>query len=122
MKSILLPIHPEYIEMILSGTKRYEYRTKIPKEDIDRIVMYATSPIQQVIGEAKVIEIIALPPASLWAITKDYAGIDKEAFDDYFKGRDIAYAYQLGDAKRYEEPRSLNAYGLKAAPQSFKYL
>ena len=40
----------------------------------------------------------------------------------YFKGKDIAYAYKLGNIKVFDQPKSLADYGLKAAPQSFAYI
>ena len=46
----------------------------------------------------------------------------KEFFDEYFQDRKIAYAYKLGKVKRYETPKTLLDYGIKAAPQSFVYI
>ena len=34
MKAILLAIKPEYVDKILSGEKKYEYRTRIAKEKV----------------------------------------------------------------------------------------
>ena len=61
-------------------------------------------------------------PEELWAITKDESGISKEFFDEYFAGRETAYAYKLGKIKVYDEPKTLMDYGIKAAPQSFVYI
>lgn len=43
-------------------------------------------------------------------------------FDEYFKGRKIAYAYKLGKIKVYGIPKTLADFGLMAAPQSFAYI
>ena len=40
MPSILLSIKPEYVEKILSGEKRYEFRRKLCKDEIDKIYVY----------------------------------------------------------------------------------
>lgn len=122
MSKILLSINPQYVDKILSGVKKYEYRTKVAKQDVDALVVYSTSPVKHVIGEATVIEVLELPPEALWERTKDYSGITKAFFDSYFKGRDIAYAYHLGEVTVYKEPLELSHYGIKAPPQFFVYL
>jgi len=49
---VLLSIKPEYAEKILSGEKKYEYRRAIFKDQsVNKIIIYASSPIQKVIGE-----------------------------------------------------------------------
>lgn len=47
-KTIILSIHPCYIEKIFSGEKLYEFR-KIISSDIQNIVVYATSPIKKLL-------------------------------------------------------------------------
>ncbi|MGE4571122.1 MAG: ASCH domain-containing protein [Candidatus Izemoplasmatales bacterium] len=123
MKSnILISIHPEYVDKIINGKKKYEFRTKVAKRDIDRLIIYSTYPTKKIIAEAKVIGIVFDSPDNLWKKTKDFAGVDKEYFDLYFKNRNIAYAYELGEIKVYETPKELNDLGFQYAPQSFVYL
>ena len=61
-------------------------------------------------------------PEELWKLTKEESGISKGFFDEYFEGKEIAYAYKLGKIKVYDEPKTLLEYGIKAAPQSFVYI
>lgn len=122
MRKILISINPEHVAKILTGEKKFEYRTKIAQKDIDTLVIYETTPVKRVVGEARVLDVLALSPEELWAKTKDYSGIGKSFFDAYFQGRSVAYAYHLGEVKVYESPRELSFYGIKAAPQSFVYL
>ena len=49
----LLSIKPEFVNEILAGNKKYEYRKKIFKQDIDAIVIYASMPMGKIIGEFK---------------------------------------------------------------------
>ena len=121
MKTIIISINPKYVREIIDGSKRYEYRTKEAKKDIDRLIIYATSPIKKVIGEAEILDVLALSPDDLWEETKEFSGITKDFFDNYFKNRKIAYAYKLGKIKVYDEPKELSEFGLKSAPQSFAY-
>lgn len=122
MKKILISINPEYVAKILSGEKKYEYRTKAAKRDVDSLLIYETTPVKRVVAEAKVLEVLELSPKELWDVTSEYSGITKSFFDAYFKGRKIAYAYRLGEIRRYEQPKELSFFGVKSAPQSFIYI
>lgn len=122
MKKILISIKPQYVEKILKGTKKYEFRTKVAKQDINSLIIYSTYPTKKVVGEAQIIEIIEMTPDALWEKTKEYAGISKKDFDIYFKGREKAYAYKLGEIKEYNNPRELQFYNIDYAPQSFVYI
>ena len=122
MKKIIISINPIYVKNILNGTKKYEYRTKISKEDINALIIYETFPVKKVIAEAEVLEIIALSPEKLRDLTHEYGGISKENYDIYFKNRKVAYAYKLGKIKVFENPLDIKFFGLKNAPQSFAYV
>lgn len=37
MNAIILSINPEYVEKILNGTKKYEFRKRLARSDIDTI-------------------------------------------------------------------------------------
>ncbi len=121
-KSIIISINPEHVENIISGIKKFEYRTKAAKNDVNKIIIYETTPIKRIVAEAEIIEVLMMNPEELWNETKDQSGITKKFFDSYFKGRDTAYAYKLGEVKRYKEPKTLQEFGLKCAPQSFVYI
>ena len=122
MRKILISINPEHVEKILSGEKRFEFRTKAAKKDVDSLIIYETTPVKRVVAEAKIIEVLEMAPDKLWEKTREYAGIDRRFFDAYFFGRTTAYAYRLGEIKVYEEPRDLSYFGVKTAPQSFVYV
>lgn len=122
MRKILISINPEHVAKILSGEKKFEYRTKAAKKDVDSLIIYETTPVKRVVAEAKILEVLELTPEDLWAETKDQPGISKAFFDEYFQGRSVAYAYRLGEVKVYDSPLELSFYGIKAAPQSFIYL
>lgn len=119
---ILISIHPEYVEKIISGEKKYEYRTKAAKKDVDKIIIYETAPVKKVVAEAEILDVLVMKPGELWELTKAQAGTTKSFFMSYFKGRDVAYAYKLGKVRVYRRPMDLSAFGLKSAPQSFVYL
>lgn len=123
MCQILLSINPKYVEGILAGTKRFEYRKrKCSRPDVDKIIIYATAPVKAVVGEVEIRDILITSPEELWNTTSKYSGVSKDFFDAYYRGRDIAVAYKLGEVKKYNQPKSLKEYGITFAPQSFIYL
>jgi predicted transcriptional regulator len=50
--NVLLSIKPKYVKAILNGTKKYELRKSAfrCKEDIERVYIYATSPVKKIVG------------------------------------------------------------------------
>lgn len=119
---ILISINPEYVEKIISGIKKYEYRKRAAKKDIDKIIIYETVPVKKIVAEAEIVEVLAMNPSELWEKTKNESGVTKEFFDLYFKDKKIAYAYKLGQISVYDEPIQLIDMGVKSAPQSFIYI
>ena len=122
MCSILLSINPSHVENIMNGIKIYEFRKKACKRHVDKIVIYSTTPVMKVVGEADVDEVLIDRPSEIWKITKKKSGIDKTFFDDYFEDRDQAVAYKLKNITKYSKPKGLEELGIKNAPQSFQYI
>lgn len=122
MSRMLLSIKPEYVEKILAGSKKYEFRKFRCRVDVDTIIIYSTSPIKQVVAEVEMLEVVEGDVAEVWQKTKNMAGITKAAYSSYYRGREIATAYKLGNVKVYDQPRKLSNYGLNYVPQSFAYL
>lgn len=122
MRTILLSIKPEYVEKIFNGTKQYEYRKTKCKEKVEKIIIYSTAPVMQVVGEAEVEEIVEGTLEEVWDKTKDYSGTTYEFFSEYYKGKNKAVAYKMKNVKKYEEPKSLKSFRIEVAPQSFVYV
>lgn len=122
MCDILISINPEHVSNILNGSKRFEFRKIQCKKNVDKMVIYSTSPVMKVVAEAEIRGIIEDDPESVWQRTEDGAGISREFFDRYYEGRDTAVAFELGDVTEYDEPRDISEYGVSVPPQSFVYL
>ncbi|WP_394147667.1 ASCH domain-containing protein [Shewanella atlantica] len=121
---VLLSIKPEFVEKIFSGEKLFEYRKAVFKRpEVKSVVIYSTMPEGKIVGEFSIGEILAKRPKELWEETKTASGINQSFFDEYFFERELGYAIQIKDLKKY--PKPINPYekerGFKA-PQSFKYL
>lgn len=122
MKALLLSIKPEYVEKILQGTKKFEYRKRLAKEDVSVIYIYSTSPSMKVVASVQVIGRLSASPTALWEKTKAAAGISRAKYRDYFHGCKTAYAYKLGEVKIFESEKRLSDFGIDTAPQSFAYI
>lgn len=120
---VLLSIKPEFAYKIFDGTKRYEFRRNIFKrKDIRKILVYASSPVQRIIGEFEISAILHDDVERLWNATKHEAGISKEFYNQYFENKKKAFAIKIGSTIRYDTPISLSDININDAPQSFFYL
>jgi predicted transcriptional regulator len=120
---VLLSIKPEYAFKIFEGVKKFEFRKSIFKNpDIKTVVVYASSPVQQVIGEFEIDSIVSLEPNQLWEITKEQSGISREFFFEYFREKTVAHAIKIKATTRYKKPLNLNKHFNVAPPQSYVYL
>jgi len=122
--SVLLSIKPKFADAILKGTKIFELRRAIFRnQNVRRIVIYASHPVCRVVGECTIEAVLALEPQKLWSLTAGGAGVDREFFDDYFRGRSIGFALKVASPHRYAKPQRLQEHcGLSRPPQSFCYL
>lgn len=122
MKALLLSIKPEYVEKILQGEKKFEYRKRLAKEDVPYIYVYSTAPSMKVVASVHIEGYLSDSPTALWEKTKAAAGISRAKFRDYFRGCKTAYAYKLGKVEVFESPKNLSDFGVAVAPQSFVYI
>jgi predicted transcriptional regulator len=120
---VLLSIKPEFANLIFDGSKKFEFRKSIFKrKNIKTVVVYASSPMQKVIGEFEIEAILNDDLENLWQTTKQFAGIDEHYFYKYFADKEQGFAIKIKGAKRYERPLSLKAEFNVTPPQSFLYL
>ncbi len=123
--NVLLSIKPKYVEKILNGEKRYEFRKSSFKEPeaVDKIYIYSTSPEKKIVGYFILDKIIEDEPESLWERCKAHSGVDEEEFFDYYRGKEKGIAMKINDTEGFEEPfdpyEDLNNF---VAPQSFHYV
>ena len=122
MSKILMSIKPEYVDRIFSGEKKYEYRKRLCKEKIDKIIVYSSSPVKQVVGELKIKNVLYDKKDNIWDKTCMYSGIDRNKYDKYYENCDYAVAYEIEKAVLYDEQKDLKDYHIKTAPQSYIYI
>ena len=119
---VLLSIKPEFAEKIFNGTKKYEFRKSLFKnKSVDKVIVYASYPLQHIIGEFKIECILSDEIDKIWEQTREFSGISEDFYRNYFANKDTAYAIKIGQVKRYKRKKQLSDYNLNVAPQSFVY-
>ena len=76
----------------------------------------------KVVAEVEIKGILQENPEQLWELTKNYSGVTKEFYNQYYKNKNIAIAYELGKIVKYEKPKDLIDIGINYIPQSFVYM
>ena len=122
MSIILMSIKPEYVDKIFSGEKKYEYRKRLCKEKIDTIIVYSSSPIQKVVGELKIKQVLYDKKNVIWNKTNKYGGITKIKYDNYYENCGYVVAYEIEKAIFYDKQKDLKDFNVRTAPQSYVYI
>lgn len=121
--NVILSIKPEFVEKIFSGEKQYEYRKVLFKQKVDTVYIYASRPISKIVGEFKIAEIICDTPANIWNQTKEYSGVTKSFFQQYYAGKDKGVALKIKECKQYKEAVDPTTVIVNfKVPQSFIYV
>ncbi len=119
---VLLSIKPEYANKIFDGSKQFEFRRTIFREDVKTVVVYASSPMQLVIGEFQIEKVLSDTPENLWRLTREFAGIDEQFFYEYFADKAIGHAIKIKKTRKYRKPLCIREDFKLSPPQSFIYL
>jgi len=119
----LMAIHPGYANAILDGIKKVEFRKRPLADDVTRVLIYSTSPVQQVVGEFGIERTVVDHPNTLWDDFGDIGSIDQDSFDRYFASRETGVAFVISWTKKYASPQRLNELASSPSiPQSFSYV
>lgn len=120
---VVLSIKPEFAYKIFDGSKKFEFRKTIFKnKDVKLIIVYASSPVQKVIGEFEIAEIYNDDLDSLWRLTKDNSGISEDYFYQYFSDKEKGFAIKIKNKRKYKTPKCLRQDFKLNPPQSFAYV
>jgi predicted transcriptional regulator len=118
-----MAIHPRYADAILDGNKQVEFRKRRLASDITTVLIYATSPVQRIVGEFRIREMVVGAPDAIWDAFGDVGIIDRDSFGDYYASSEHAVAIVVDVAKRYERSQPLSELTpAPAIPQSFSYI
>lgn len=119
----ILSIKPQFVEEIMTGRKKFEFRKHGFKRPVRVIYIYASSPVCRIVGEFELGHVIEGNPRDIWQQTHAYSGISKSYFDEYFTNHTVGFALEIKAIKKYTNP--INPYKQDKsfrAPQSFCYI
>lgn len=120
---VLLSIKPEYVEQIINGNKKFEYRKRIFKKNVEAVIVYSTMPVGKIVGEFTIEKIINDSPEEIWNQTCKYSGVSENFFKDYFSKHKEGFAIKIKDFLEYKEPISpKDIFNNFVAPQSYMYV
>jgi predicted transcriptional regulator len=122
--NVLLSVKPKYAELIMKGSKKYEFRKVVfNNKYIEYVYIYSSSPVKKIVGIFRIGTIIEDRPLSLWDQLKGYSGMEEDEFFDYFENRKIGFAIEIKDVKRFEDPLDpKDLIPRFVPPQSFCYI
>jgi len=121
MKAIL-SIKPEFVMKMFKGEKKFEYRRKIFKKEVETVIIYATMPIKAIVGDFTIENIFYDEINLLWDLTKEYAGINKSYFYEYFMKTQKGFAIKIKEVRQYEKYLTLESFGITYPPQNYVYI
>ncbi len=106
-EDLLLSVRPQHLNKILKGKKRVELRRKFSTKWHGHVVnLYASGPVMQMVGQARVRRIVCKAPELVWMEFKDEIGCSREEFDNYTAGAIEIYALELDEVTPFRIPVS----------------
>ena len=126
-KPLLLSLKPRHADSIFGGAKRAELRRRVLVQLEGRdVFVYVTSPIRELRGGFRIGKVWIGAPQDIWEEVSELAGVNRDEFDAYYAGQPIAYAFEITEVWRYENPPGLSSLRRQFAnfivPQSWRYL
>ncbi len=123
MRDIVISIKPVYVNKILSGAKKVEFRKKPIKntENINNVFIYSTRPDKKVRAIVKIIGVDFGDINKMYQKYKTIGGICKEDFFDYFGHKKNGYVYKIEVIKKIDLKLS-DITNKKTPPQFYYYI
>lgn len=122
-KAVLISIHPEWCELIVTGSKTLELRKTRPKMEAPfRCYIYCTKPKRRpddfgfFVNEQKIIgEFTCDAIYSIWAGYTANLGDDCLTFNEResYLGTGMGYGWHITNLKIYDKPRELSEFYAK---------
>ena len=126
-KNVLLSIKPKFALEIIEGKKTIELRRKFP---VDKViggvaVIYASRPLQKIIGYAHIENVLFLSLDKMWCQYGEQSRVEQGFFYQYYKNLTHGFAVQL--IKPIQLKKQVGLQELKndyciTPPQSYRYL
>lgn len=122
-RQVVMSVHPRYAEAIMAGRKKVEFRKRPLAEDVGLVWVYATAPVQLIVGYFEVGATVTAAPRSLWRRFSRVGCIDRVDFDRYYANSVVGSGIQIEVATRLAVPMPIGELLPSGVPpQSFAYV
>lgn len=116
----VLSIKKEYGMNLLHQKAFWEYRRRKSRiQRGDRIILYATAPDKEFIGEFIVGEIVIGTPREVWERTEQEVCYSREEVVPYLESGNFPIAFQVTSPRIYSHPLALDKMPLFKPPMSY---
>ena len=118
-RMIVLSLKPRFTEAILAGTKTVELRRTTPKIEVPtRALLYATTPVQALLGMCIIISVASSNLTALWREYGSRSELTFHEFKRYFEGLEVGTALTLAHERPFS--RMVPLQDLRARPSGFR--
>ena len=126
LRPLIISLKPCYADLVFDGLKKAELRRRIASQLNDRdVYIYVSSPVRELRGGFRVGQVWEGTPDEVWQHVAGLATVNRQEFDAYFQGQDVAYALEVTNVWEYESPVSLTRLRRRfsdfVVPQSWRY-
>ena len=102
-EALIISLHPEHANKILSGGKKLEFRRVWANKPIRAVVIYSTLPVKEIVAIAYVKQIHFKSRNQLWLLAKSIGGgLSRRALYTYFEGKKKGYAIEFEYIKKFK--------------------
>lgn len=118
MDQVIMSLRPTYGNLVLSGSKTVELRSRIVRIDPGTTIwLYLTRPVGKIVALADVSSVIHDKPTEIWKRFHQQMCIERPQFDDYVGDRVCVSALVLACVRKLDEPVPI--CGIRRVVQSF---
>jgi len=115
-----MSIKKEYGLNLLESKALWEYRRRKSRINVgDKIILYATSPNNELIGEFVVGEVISGSPEELWERTRNDVCYQEDEVTSYLKSGNFPIAFKVNSPKKYSQAISTSKIPSFKPPMSY---
>ncbi len=117
---ILLSVRSGSAERIYSGEQKVELRKTMIHRWTNPVLLYEPGPVCKVTGMMRFSQRRQVRADD--SLARSDACLSVEEMAEYSRGK-ILYAYDIAEARRFDEPRTLDEMGIEGSPSpSYRYV
>lgn len=116
-----ISLHKHFVKSFLEGDKKVEIRTRVPSalRTGDWLYVIQTDSGGRVVLKLRVLAILKMHPQMLWERRAHDIQVNYLAYNDYFRGKRVAYGIVIDEVVPIVEEVYREELGLSDSPQWF---